>query len=942
MLYIRRLLAIVLLVGLALAPIPSYAQAAAATSGAITGVVKTSGGVPVSGALVTVSGPEHTSVATDAHGAFKLTLPPGIYDLSVTKGGYVPATQTNIAVFLGETVPLDVTMTQADLSSLRTIASVSTSARGSSINTGAASQDYLPAAAIANLANPGVNDAIQRLPDAVIQRMGSQPDTTIVLGGVQPYETQVLIDGHPLSLGEYGVWLSEYFPSALLGGVETQVGPGNTTPFASTAVGGTANLLTPNFTTTQTFNAIIGDDNYGSQYSSLLATGSAGKLQYVAGASYGSSNGPFYQTSKYVVTPDYNINGTQNANLPNNTGIIQFYGDASGSFGTKGDVFKLRYNFSTATSFDVGALSISGAYNPQGTSYGQYVGMITIEPCLTYGYPPPYTQCTNPAYSSLVGQKVPGYVWYPGSNFTFNQTIFTGQFRTSLANDTLLIRPYAGAITQYGNGANEDLYPLFWSAPGTCNSSNAGLNPTGTCGAFATYCNTQSLNYGYWAGNYDAASGAGECNQTQFFELNQDRLYGNTLTWLHPTGDGDLFTFTYDFHGDHSYGYYAYPGNVTVPPTTEHYDTLSLVGDILASRTISVKAGLYYSLWSVDGMQQVPGAQPDMYGNIAQEPLQRSNSRFDPHIALTYQPTGRSSYRAAFGTSETFPFAGYISGQAYYTLPSATTGTLAPNGFVTFKSPYLSPESAAEFSLGTDQQLTRYGVARLDLQSTNISNVFELLTTPGGLTSWPGAVDYVPGAPLGALVPTNSARLVVNMAKIGFNYAPPKGFGFYGNMVFESSQVKDIPSAFYAIGPALPANNQQTCGFGNAIPGSTTCIPYMKGYYAVNYTFTNGAYAALGADFEGKNNTYFQPPFLQFDLTLKYPITKYLEAQISVQNLFDTNDFYYLPMPNAGTTTSLGSLDANGNFALTSVPSTLVPAPPRTLRFQLRWHDGRP
>jgi outer membrane receptor protein involved in Fe transport len=120
----------------------------------------------------------------------------------------------------------------------------------------------------------------------------------------------------------------------------------------------------------------------------------------------------------------------------------------------------------------------------------------------------------------------------------------------------------------------------------------------------------------------------------------------------------------------------------------------------------------------------------------------------------------------------------------------------------------------------------------------------------------------------------------------------------------------------------------------------------MKGYYQVNYTWRGGAYAGLGADFEGKNNTYFQPPFLQFDLTTKMPVTKNLEVQVAVQNLFNTNDFFYLPQPNSGTTTTLGvsgsAYCGTSTYCQTTLPSTLVPAPPRTLRVQLRWHDGRP
>jgi hypothetical protein len=95
-------------------------------------------------------------------------------------------------------------------------------------------------------------------------------------------------------------------------------------------------------------------------------------------------------------------------------------------------------------------------------------------------------------------------------------------------------------------------------------------------------------------------------------------------------------------------------------------------------------------------------------------------------------------------------------------------------------------------------------------------------------------------------------------------------------------------------------------------------------------------------DFEGKNNPYFQPPFGQWDLTVKQPLRNDLEAQISVENLFNTNNFYNLPQPGAGTTVPFGSLNGAGNFALATGPTTMVPTLPRTFRFQLRWHTGKP
>ena len=96
----------------------------------------------------------------------------------------------------------------------------------------------------------------------------------------------------------------------------------------------------------------------------------------------------------------------------------------------------------------------------------------------------------------------------------------------------------------------------------------------------------------------------------------------------------------------------------------------------------------------------------------------------------------------------------------------------------------------------------------------------------------------------------------------------------------------------------------------------------------------SGAFAAIGLDFEGKNNTYFQPPFAQLDLTGRVPVTSFLEAQVSVQNLLNTNNFYNLPAPGAGVTTVVG-VKGGG---LDQSPSDLIPAPPRTVRVQLRWH----
>ncbi len=189
---------------------PIVAQATQATA-TISGAVKTPGGAPIPGAKVSVNGPTTATATADANGNFALSVAPGIYSIAASKPGYASAAVSNIVVAAGQSQPLAVTMSQNDLSSLRTIGTVTTTARAAAINTSTATQTYVPAAAFANLANPLANDVLQRIPEVTIQHLGSQPDTSIIVGGSQPYETQVLFDGHPIALGQYGVWTSNIF-----------------------------------------------------------------------------------------------------------------------------------------------------------------------------------------------------------------------------------------------------------------------------------------------------------------------------------------------------------------------------------------------------------------------------------------------------------------------------------------------------------------------------------------------------------------------------------------------------------------------------------------------------------------------------------------------------------------------------------------------------------
>ena len=886
----------------------SAAQAGApsAQAAVLNGSVRSGAGVPVAGATVTVSGPTQATATSDANGEFSITVPPGIYRIEVRHGGYLPAVLNDFAVVAGSSVPVGITLNQADLTSLRTIGRVTSTSRsgGSAINTGAAASSFLGAQAFANTGNPQINDVLQHVPSVTIQHMGSQQDTTIIAGGVQPYETQVLIDGHPLALGQYGVWVSQYYPSFLIGGVETQTGPGNTTPFANIAVGGTVNLLTPSFTKQATAQFTTGIDNYMTQFSNMLTTGSVGKLSYVVDLGTDGYNGPYYQTNQCDVT----ASGKQ--------GIVQFCGDASGSFFSKGEILKAKYDFSSRTSFEAGFIGAWGGYSPQGTAWATTSGPVTIVPCL---YGSGTTKCTNPNYSYLVGRQVNAIGWYPGSSIYNNQELFDAQLRTSIGSqDTFLVRPYWGSIEpEIINGSGEANYPVLFSEPNP--NAQQYQNFTAACGnAFGSTTGP--------AGQTTVVNGQTQCYDTNYSTFEKDRLYGTTFSYLHPMGQS-LLNLTYDFHGQSTFAYINSPAFVSVPFSTNRYSTISLTGDLHLVRNLGIGVGLYDTKYTVVGVKPVSTTDTTLVG------FERSITRFDPHLALTFRPHGDLSYRASWGTSTTFPYVGQLSGLAAYAQPATTLGIYSLGGTLTEKNPNLNPEQSIAYGLGVDKRFHDGSVLSLDLQDSVIHDVFEPLTQSVPLN---GGLE-------GIFLPINAARLRTEIATLEYRHAPVVGLGYSVAAAGERSIVQGLPASLYSPGSSsFPVNNVQICGNGVAAPGIPTCIPYLKGYGQVSYSWNDGTYMALGVDYEGKNNAYFQPPFALVDFTLRRPIRKNLEFQVGVQNLLNTNNYgTYLATVGAGVPLVAGSVDANGNEIQTTFNPDRISAPPRIVRAQFRLHTGR-
>jgi outer membrane receptor protein involved in Fe transport len=915
--------------------------------GAITGTVTANGGTPIAGARVTVAGPMRGTTVTADNGTFSVSVSPGLYRVSVDRGGYQTVSVTDVAVAPGGSQLVTVTMNETSLESLQTIGSVTTTAAGSvAINNGPANQSSLTADAFRQSASPQVNDVLQRLPDIVVQHMGTQADTTIVVGGLQPYETQVLIDGHPIALGQYGVWVSQYFPSFLVGGAETETGPGNTTPFANIAVGGTVNITTPGFTAKPTAAVTSGTDSYGSLYDNVLVTGKTGPVSYVAGLGQSWTNG------RYTNQTGCDVYYSDPATAPNTAGfagIVPFCGTIGDSFWTRGMVYKLKFDFSTSTSLEASFVGSYAGYSPASVADGATsYGPTLVEKCI-----PGTLECTSPFDQNLVGQTINGIYWYPGGINTAQQQMFSAQFRTSIGHDTLIIRPYiANLYPETVDGTLQGSYAAFYG-PGASYPACTSLTPTATCypgppslapgvkipgtglpnpNAFENSTCPPGSIYSYTqinspANTITSAGGQETCYQYPFSTGEFDKSYGNTLTYIHPFGDNYL-QFTYDFHGQETFAYDNAPSNYTVPPgSATRFSTFSLTTGLHPTQSLSVYAGLYNTVWSASGQQ--PLVDPSS-GAITEIGLQRSVARFDPHIALVFRPTTKTSYRAAYGTSETFPFIGDVSGPASF-IPPYYPYTA---GVVSQKNPNLQPEQSLAYSLGVDHRFKNGAVLSLDAVRTNVHNVFQQITTTEDV--------IYNGSPaiLGVFSPINVARLQADVLTAKYAFAPAQGFGYNVALSADRSILHGIPAIAYNDNPALPANDVQVCGSAAVTPGLATCIPYLKGYGQFTYAWHGGTFAALGVDYEGKNNAYYQPPMAIADLTVRQPLGKQVDLQLSIQNLFNTNAYTGLPAANAGVPVT-GNTSADGvTIQQGSYSTFLLPAVSRAARLQVRFHTG--
>jgi outer membrane receptor protein involved in Fe transport len=573
----------------------TIAQATVAQS-TINGKVTDSRGNPLSGATVTIEGGGRTYTLTSkSDGTFQQVLAPGLYSVTVNRGGFQTA-QNDVAVTAGSRFDATVALQEQNLQSLRVIGGVSTNSRRAQLNVSESAVSTLPPLEIALRQNNTLTDTVATLPGVVVQRtFSSTPNTNFVVRGAGP-QTRVTIDGHPISSGIFGQWNTNYAAAGIFSDVEVVKGAGLNGSIAGESAVGTVNLRTRGFTAKNSYGLQWGQDSYAGGIYNFFGDMNFmhDKLSVIVQKSFTGFNGPWNNTfndragANNLSTRPTALNQAQSF-----IGLDQWQGDFSNRYSLQAELVKLRYRFNETSSVMLEYLGMQGQYQPQGGSYGTYLGAMTLQACQNgSAYQPSLATCnsqstyTAPYTFNNIGNTVNAYSWFPNSFIQNNEPQFSAEFRTAIKNDTILFRPYTHIINRYISGVRENAYPGnggAWFAVTDAANCQVKFIPTGTTGGPATgaagpcFPSTTGPNGASYIGNdptghqFLTTPNAPVCSPappftcyttttniqndgtfgygTPFSQPEVDRLNGYTFSVIHPAGP-NVFNFSVDYRKD--------------------------------------------------------------------------------------------------------------------------------------------------------------------------------------------------------------------------------------------------------------------------------------------------------------------------------------------------------------------------------------------------------
>lgn len=597
-------LAIVSLVGpVSAATNKPVTVAQSSQQGTITGHILDQRTAPLSGAQVEVSGGGNRATAvTDDSGSYSVSLPPGIYTITVNHGGFRTEQTDGVVLSGGDSLTANVTLSEISLQNLQIIGRTSaTVSNRAAFNISESSVNTLPSFEINARQNNNLTDTIATLPGVFAMRtFSATPNTSFVVRG-GAFQTRVTIDGHPISSGIAGQWNTNYANPMIFSSADVVKGVGLNGSIAGESASGTVNLRTRDFTPGNSSGVQIGGDNYqGGFYNAFVDINFLNdKASLIVQKSYTGFNGPWHNQYLDRAGSISAITAGQGP-VPNIQGVDQWRGDFSNNYSTEAELVKARYRFSESSSLTMEFLGMQGQYYPQGGAYGTFDGNMTLQACSNLngagtayaGFVPTLAGCnsqsryTAPYSFGTIGATVPAYTWFPSSYIQNNEPQFNAEFRTSFKNDTILLRPYTHLINRFISGVFENTYPGnggAWyavtnaancqvktllpgaaggpatGAAGPCFPSTTtatgpayvGADPTGfiaSTTAAAPVCSAVAPFTCFTTPTAQQNNGLFGYS-TPFSQPELDRLNGYTFSWIHPVGN-NIYNLSVDYRKD--------------------------------------------------------------------------------------------------------------------------------------------------------------------------------------------------------------------------------------------------------------------------------------------------------------------------------------------------------------------------------------------------------
>jgi outer membrane receptor protein involved in Fe transport len=895
---LRQLLLILLaLMGLT-APVFAQATGTAAPA-SITGIAADANGAPLAGVTVTLSGPTNISTVTSDDGRYTFSgIAPGLYAVTALKAGYGGVSQTDYAVASGTATTLNVTLVAATFSSLREIGRISVNAGQSRFNTTAASVATVTAQTFGDQSQPQVARILNQTPGIVsslpggVNNASSGAITFPNIRGALGFETAALIDGHPLSVGQYGDYVTTFLNSFVLQSVEVIKGPGASSPTISRAIGGTVNFRTIDPTPHQTATVTLGIDSYGGQFSNFGYSNTFGKLgillDYAVNGTPGPlSDAPYYMTlnsGTYLVSDSHgnpitlpaptvtNSNPPGQYNTRNEASTELLFSGAREytTFTNKNELIKLRYAFSPSTTLSASFLG-SQTYADQNGNNGNLNSTLFTP---------------GPGYNGSVAGGVqpildPDNFGVPAWEIN-NEPLFSAELRTSIGNDSFLARYYTASISRLQYGSNHD--------PNGSAGFSALIYGGGTADGTPLFTGADQFGKPYTVTLPSRNDPSGIGGNAYYDSAEEDKLAGYSAEYDHPFAGlaGDMVSLSYDANHSRTHSYSLGSSLDSVPAgSSQDTNTLLLRGIFNVGKLNITESNYLTDFRSHFGVYQ-NSFTPQQFLSFQDQDLWH----FDERIGLEFRSTRNLSIRASAGSAVAPPYLGALVANTF--APQLCGGFFTPcpsgGGQVAVSqasNPNLKAETSFGYDIGGD---FRFGdgltVLTADAYLTNLHNQLIQSTFLNGTATIVGSGTL----PLYTTSYTNVSQARYEGVELGIRRDPRVGFGYtVQGAILRAFPYNLSPSFYSGSGGALTTNLGvvPNINFGSHQTVSNQAIPYSQGYGEVRVRTRHGDLLSFGETYYGTNNSLNVPAFFVANATARAVVAKGSFVQFSVDNLFN-------------------------------------------------------